>query len=261
MPLPASSRRGFTLVELLMVLATIAILAALLLPALASAKQAGRKAACLSNLRQVGLAVITYAHDNQGRIPYGPKAPPFISPSSFYPATGTPTSLLSLQSGAPVALGLLLEQHLAMQPKVLFCPGTDQPMDMDAELAKVGHYQAQGSYYYRHAGNTQLSDSPPSTNAPAHLQLENLGLNRNGVPIRALALDSLFLSPPGLNAFNVTTHTHHRQKLVDILFADGSAVSRPNREARFTVDLSNYSDLHNAFDRILQVLERADAGY
>jgi len=246
---------------LLVVIGVIAALAALLLPVLASAKLAGRKAACLSNLRQIGVAVITYAHDNQGRIPHGPKAPPFISPSSFYPATGTPTSLVSLQSGSPVALGLLLEQQLAAQPKVLFCPGTDQPIDMDGELAKVGHYQAQGSYFYRHAGNVQLFDNPAATNAPAHLQLENLGLNRNGLPIRALALDSVFLSPPGLSAFNVTTHTHHQQKLVNILFADGSTVSRPNREARFTVDLRNYGDLHSAFDRILQVLERADAEY
>ena len=47
MPSSPSSLRGFTLIELLVVIAIVAILAALLLPALASAKQAGRKAACL----------------------------------------------------------------------------------------------------------------------------------------------------------------------------------------------------------------------
>lgn len=182
--------------ELLVVLAIIATLAALLLPALAAAKQAGRKAVCMSNLRQVGIAIQGYAGENGGLIPYGPKAPPFTSPSSFYPSTGAPTSLLSLQSGAPVGLGLLLDQQLAAQVKVLFCPGTDQPVDADAELAKVGHYQAQGSYYYRHGGNTLLFDSPASTNVPAHLKLDSLGLNRNGQPIRALAIDSEFLCPP-----------------------------------------------------------------
>src|SRR6266536_5518427 len=100
------SRQAFTLIELLVVIATIAILGALLLPALVSARDKGRRAVCISNLRQVGFAVHGYASDNDGKIPYGPKAPPFTSPSDFYPSTGAPTSLLSLRSGAPAGLGL-----------------------------------------------------------------------------------------------------------------------------------------------------------
>jgi prepilin-type N-terminal cleavage/methylation domain-containing protein/prepilin-type processing-associated H-X9-DG protein len=255
------SPEGFTLIELLVVIAIIAILAALLLPSLASAKQAGKRAACVSNLRQVGIAIRTYADENEGQIPYGPKAPPFTSPANLYPSTGAPTSLLSLQSGAPVGLGLLLANHLAAQPKVLFCPGTDQPVDMDAELAKVGHYQAQGSYYYRHGGNTQLSDPPGSTNTPAHLQLDNLGLNRNGQPIRALALDTSFLCPPGLGSFNVKPRTHHQRRVANVLYSDGSVGSRPNRDGRFTVELVSNTDLYDAFNRILRVLEQADVAY
>ncbi len=255
----AETQRGFTLIELLVVVAIIAMLAGMLLPALAGAKTSGQKAACLSNLRQIGMALHAYSHEYDGSIPYGPKAPPFASPASFYNSTGAPTSLLSLWGGAPVGLGLLLKQHLASQPKVLFSPGSDQRIDANAELAKVGRDQAQGSYYYRHAGVTDLFDNPNETRVPANIRLDHLGNNRQGVPIRALVMDSQFLCPPDLATYNVKPRSHHRQKFADILFADGHAVSRPNRDARFTVDVRNYTELRQTFDKIMQAFERADA--
>src|ERR1039458_2872482 len=65
----AAKTVAFTLIELLVVIAIIAILATLLLPALATARERGRRVACLSNLRQIAIGVSAYSYDNSGVIP------------------------------------------------------------------------------------------------------------------------------------------------------------------------------------------------
>ncbi|MBI5388436.1 MAG: prepilin-type N-terminal cleavage/methylation domain-containing protein [Verrucomicrobia bacterium] len=87
---------AFTLIELLVVIAIIAVLAALLLPALANAKQRASSVQCLSQMRQIGLATVLYADDNDGflprsshsamangQLPWGYALVPYVQSKSF----------------------------------------------------------------------------------------------------------------------------------------------------------------------------------
>lgn len=62
-------RKGFTLIELLVVMAIIAILAAMIFPIFTSAKESARRTQCISQLKQIGAATISYADDYGGRLP------------------------------------------------------------------------------------------------------------------------------------------------------------------------------------------------
>lgn len=77
----AASRRGFTLIELLVVITIIGLLAALLFPVFAKVREQARQTICVSNLRQIGLAIQMYQADNSGRLP-----------TPFYDVTSLPAS-------------------------------------------------------------------------------------------------------------------------------------------------------------------------
>jgi len=67
---PGAVTPAFTLIELLVVIAIISLLAAMLMPAVNRAKESGKSAACISNLRQIGIALQVYVDSNNNRLPF-----------------------------------------------------------------------------------------------------------------------------------------------------------------------------------------------
>lgn len=138
-----SSHRGFTLVELLVVLAIIAVLAGLLLPALGAARERARGLSCLSNLHQTGLALQIFVDDN------GNKMPVMYDALAGVPRTNS--------------IDLLLKQHLGSL-NVLRCPS-------DA----ADWFGRTGSSY---SWNSMLNGQDAS-----HLKLLNLTADEHQIPL------------------------------------------------------------------------------
>ncbi len=100
------SRRGFTLIELLVVIAIIAILAAILFPVFSHAREAAKRSACLSNLKQLGTAMMMYAQANNDR----------------YPPTNTYNWPFGDWKDSQPAHGPRLLMSYIKNKKILFCP-------------------------------------------------------------------------------------------------------------------------------------------
>jgi prepilin-type N-terminal cleavage/methylation domain-containing protein/prepilin-type processing-associated H-X9-DG protein len=118
-------RRAFTLVELLIVIAIIGVLVGLLMPTVGRAREAARRAACLSNLRQVHQSFLLFAEENDGLVPVGyrglgnPPKPRKQFNSMIYSGTSRKFCLF----------GALYQTGHMKQPEIFFCPSNEDPQN------------------------------------------------------------------------------------------------------------------------------------
>ncbi len=118
---------GFTLVELLVVVGIIAILIAVLLPTLNRAKESAAQAKCLSNLRQIGIAVYMYTAENHGYFPSAARDQPYqrVEDFIYWEPAGDRQPGLPIRSAAQGALVRYMGGSQSFDPKVWVCPSDD----------------------------------------------------------------------------------------------------------------------------------------
>jgi prepilin-type N-terminal cleavage/methylation domain-containing protein len=155
-PSNRSKQTAFTLIELLVVIAIIAILASLLLPALAAAKEKGRRAKCVSNLRQFGIALTLYADDNNATVlETRDTSDAYRSPevvTLFNSANPTGTSYLTWEALSHYVPGVtLLSNNLADIGGVWWCPSAPPPVpaELVANISGWGWFSWSYSYFGR----------------------------------------------------------------------------------------------------------------
>ena len=244
----ATTRRGFTLVELLVVIGIIAVLIGLLVPALAEARANAKRTACLSNLRQIGQAISIYAVQYKDQVPVG-----YQTEYQFNYTVSNATKLMMY--------GYLWDAKLMQAPQAYFCPSQttyqqhmyespDNPWLPGQKTTRVayGFRPALGTGPYEEFEWDRTNGAPMTTPSATGQPRGMARLRR--FKNRAIDAD-MFASPERVN-------TGHR-KGINVLYANGSAkwVDRKSFDADLKLSPDALTPTANAPQlRIWQTLDQ-----
>ncbi len=297
MKMKKQNRLAFTLIELLVVIAIIAILAAMLLPALAAAKQKAKLATCQNNFRQVGIGITMYAGDSSDWYPIwlditsanpnDPNAPGHprnkINQAQYtrYVVQDAPGVNTKVLQGVPSSnaphqggawefqnLGFVYNAGLIADGKVLYCPsfanivGGLLTMDSYSTPTFMSTDSGLSGGVPRVRSSINFNPHADTTTNVRLFQKTSNATGPNGGH-RLFAMDYIGggnIGVPTPTGYNQFTFPHYPSKGWDVLFTDGSVKFCKSASAFATVTAPGYdpdSQTPAQYEPVLQALESA----